>query len=82
MIVPANTGFIAGVVSGLTTGISQWLILRRAVTWAGWWIVINFVGWSTGMGFLPGIFLTGVIAGAVTGLALVLLLRYPAQMKA
>jgi hypothetical protein len=77
LTLPNGMDFIAGVVMGLTTGTAQWLILRREVNWAGWWIALNIVGWSTGMGLLPGFLLTGVMAGAITGFAIELLLRYP-----
>ena len=64
-------------VIGVTTGIGQWLVLRRAVYWSAWWVVINVVGWTTGLTLLPGVILTGVMAGVVSGFALELLLRYP-----
>lgn len=80
MLVPVNMDFIAGILIGLTTGVSQWVILRHEIHWAGWWIILNVVGWSTGMDLLPGIFLTGIIAGGVTAIALVLLIRYPKQI--
>ena len=76
-LAPEVMDFLAGVIMGVTTGTAQWLILRREVNWAGWWIVINVVGWTTGMGLLPGVMLTGVMAGVVTGIALMLLLAYP-----
>lgn len=74
---PDGMDFVAGVIMGLTTGTAQWLILRREVYWAGWWIALNIVGWSTGMGLLPGFLLTGAMAGAITGIAIELLLRFP-----
>jgi hypothetical protein len=69
--------FFAGMILGITIGVAQWLILRREVHWAGWWIVINVVAWTTGMALLPGLLSTGAMAGALTGIALELLLRYP-----
>lgn len=74
---PNVMDFIAGVVIGITTGTAQWLILRREFYWAGWWIVINVVAWTTGLAFLPGILLTGVVAGIVTGTAIALLSQNP-----
>jgi hypothetical protein len=35
------------------------------------------VGWTTGMALLPGLFLTGIEIGVLTGTALILLIRYP-----
>lgn len=77
IVIPNSIEFVAGLVVGLTTGIAQWLILRHEVYWAGWWIIINVVGWTTGMALLPGFLLTGAMTGAITGFAMELLLRYP-----
>ncbi len=68
---------IAALLIGITTGTAQWLVLRKELLWSVWWIVISVVAWTTGMALLPGIFLTGVMAGSITGIALVLLLRFP-----
>jgi hypothetical protein len=78
---PAGMDFTAGVILGTTTGAAQWLILRREVHWSGWWIMVNVIAWTTGLAFLPGIFLTGVMAGLITATALVLLLRYPKSIE-
>ena len=78
---PKDMDFLAGMIIGITTGTAQWLVLRNQVYWAGWWILINIVGWTTGMALLPGLMLTGVMAGVVTGFALALLLRYPKLIK-
>jgi uncharacterized membrane protein YccC len=81
LLIPLFSGegqeFIVGMILGLTTGICQWVILRKEVNLAGWWIVMMVVGWTSGLALLPGILLTGVIAGGVTGFALELLLRTP-----
>ena len=76
-VIPDGMDFIAGAIIGLSTGTAQWLVLRNELHWAGWWIVISVVAWTTGMSLLPGVLLTGVMAGLVTGIALELLLRYP-----
>jgi hypothetical protein len=68
---------LAGLVLGPLVGLAQWLILRREVHWAGWWIVISAMAWITGLTLLPGILVTGAMAGAMTGIALALLLRFP-----
>ena len=75
--VPVGMDFAAGAILGATTGFAQWLILRREVYWSGWWIAINIVAWTSGFALLPGIFLTGVMAGLITATALALLLQYP-----
>jgi hypothetical protein len=38
-----DTAFI---VLGLSIGVGQWLVLRRRLSWAGWWIGANVVGWA------------------------------------
>jgi hypothetical protein len=74
---PEGMDFLAGIIIGITTGTAQWLVLRSELDWAGWWIVISVVAWTTGMALLPGVMLTGVMAGAISGLALILLIRFP-----
>ncbi len=78
-LVPAEAAFLAGVVTGLTLGTAQWLLLRREVSWAGWWIPINIVAWTTGFAFLSGMLLTGVSAGLITATAMALLVLHPKQ---
>lgn len=74
-VVPNDFSVLAGIVLGLAVGVSQWLVLRREVHWAGWWIAISTLAWAAGMGLTPGFLMTGVTAGAITGLALDLLLQ-------
>lgn len=69
-------GLLGGAILGPALGLTQWLILRHEVLWAGWWIVVSTMGWITGLVLLPGILSTGALAGAITGLALTLLLHY------
>lgn len=76
---PENLEILDGLAVGLAMGIAGWLILRREVHWAGWWIVMSIVGWTTGLALLPGFLSTGSIAGALTGIALEFLLRNPIQ---
>ncbi len=66
---------------GTVTGILQWLILRRHFSRAGWWVLASTVG----LGFSMAVSLDsssmllvgGAVLGAVTGGALVWLLRQP-----
>jgi hypothetical protein len=74
---PGQSQFLSGVILGVIAGFAQWLVLRQEVFLAGWWIMVNIVAWTSGLAFLPGFFSTGAVAGAVTGLALELLLRFP-----
>ncbi len=37
---------LAFIVMGLSIGVGQWLLLRRRLPWAGWWIAANAAGWG------------------------------------
>ena len=84
-IVPPGVGLLSGAVIGATTGMAQWTILRPQVRWAGWWIVINILAWSTALSLapasgqvaLPPIVLSGVMSAVLTGFTLELLQRNP-----
>ena len=81
------TGVVA--LSGAVTGILQWLVLRGQVSRAGWWVLASTLGWGLGMsaavalsrgvGASDTVSLVGmgIVLGAVTGGALVWLLRQP-----
>jgi hypothetical protein len=71
-----------GLVLGPVVGLAQWLILRRLVHWSGWWIVMSTMAWITGLTLLPGLLATGAMVGALTGLAIMLLFRYPKPAEA
>ncbi len=77
LFVPWDFRLLAGLVLGGTVGAAQWLVLRREVQWAGWWVAISPLAWATGLGLLPGFMLSGVIAGAMTGIVMAILLQYP-----
>jgi hypothetical protein len=76
-LVPAELEIFNGSVLGLAVGVAQWGILRTKVRWAAWWVVFSLIGWTTGLTLLPGLFSTGAVAGALTGIALIVLLRFP-----
>jgi hypothetical protein len=40
---------LVGGFDGAVTGVFQWLVLRRRVGRAGWWIVASSIGWSAGV---------------------------------
>jgi hypothetical protein len=42
-------GWVIGfAVTGAVAGLGQWLLLRRGLAQAGWWIVATTVGWTVG----------------------------------
>lgn len=73
---PPQLEILASSVIGATTGIAQWVILRRLIYWSGWWIPISIIAWTTGLTIIPGALTSGAIPGCITGIALVLLMRY------
>ena len=92
VLIAAGTGLFAGLLIGIITGTAQWLLLRREVHWAGWWIVISALAWATSLSLapspesvlLPRVVLSGVMPSLITGIALELLLRNrkPAEVPA
>jgi hypothetical protein len=83
---------ILGSVFGVVSGILQWLILRRKVPQAAWWLLANLVGsligavailiaiaisntGNWGLAVMTFGLVFGVANGAITGAALVWLLR-------
>lgn len=76
-VLPDGLGFLYGILVGATTGIAQWIIIRREVLLSGWWIVISIIAWFTGLSMIPGLLTTGTLPGLMTGIAIELLLRNP-----
>jgi len=71
-----NLGFLQGPVMGGAVGIAQWFLLRKEIDWAGWWIIISILAWTTGLTLIPGLLTSGALPGALTGLALIILFRF------
>lgn len=80
--------YISGAVGGMAVGAAQWLVLRRRVARAGWWMLPTIAGgctswYSTLMLFEINVFLgvvmvefvSGALYGAITGSVLVWLLQ-------
>ena len=74
---PPEYGILAGSVIGAAMGSFQWLIMRRYVNRAYWWIILSILGWLWAMTGVLGLTLIGVVAGATTGFALDFLFRQP-----
>jgi len=74
-----NAGIFLGPFIGIAIGGMQWLILKNEFDWAGWWIVISMLAWTTGLLIMPGLFTSGALPGALTGLALVILFRFSSK---
>jgi hypothetical protein len=82
LLAPGQGGILLGPFLGATLGVVQWLILRRELEWAGWWIPISILAWTTGLTFMPGLLTSGALPGALTGLTLVILFRYSSSPQA
>jgi hypothetical protein len=80
-LAPQGIGILTEPLLGAAIGTLQWLVLRRQLHQAGWWIVVSSLGWTIALTGLAGQILAGAMVGAVTGIALELLLRYPGLMK-
>ncbi|MFZ5820991.1 MAG: hypothetical protein ACOYYJ_13910 [Chloroflexota bacterium] len=76
VIFSAHTGILLGPVMGAAVGIMQWFLLRKEVDWAGWWVIISALAWTTGLTLMPGLLTSGALPGALTGLTLVILFRF------
>lgn len=81
ILIPSELGILTQPILGAAMGATQWLFLRRQLYQAGWWIPVSTLGWTIGLTGLTGELLVGAVVGAVTGITLELLLRYPSLMK-
>jgi len=64
----------AGFLIGTAVGTAQWIVMRKRVGRAGWWIVANGLGWAVAFlcgflmsGFTKNLFAVAAIAGLVGG---------------
>lgn len=70
------TGALAGAVAGAVIGAAQWLVLRRRIANASWWIPATSLGFALGLGIGTAVVDAGTgvgdlaISGAITGLAI------------
>jgi hypothetical protein len=81
---------LALVLMGLGIGLGQWLLLRRRLPRASWWIGANVVGWGLLALITPGnalnqyaLFTLGFIPACVTAVMLAVLMNHakPTQPK-
>ena len=72
---------LVGPVLGALVGVGQWLVLRNHFDWAGWWLVISPLAWTTGLTVMPGVLTSGTLPGALTGLALVVFFGFSIKRK-
>lgn len=75
-------GLMVGATTGLILGVLQWLVLRKQVSKAGWWLPISIIGWTSALlYYLPGVTAIGIIygllSGMLTGLAILWLVYRP-----
>jgi hypothetical protein len=75
-------GLLVGFVTGAALGAAQWLVLRRQVTRASWWIPANVFAWTSGLLYYqPGLsaigILYGILSGIVTGIVILWLFHRP-----
>jgi hypothetical protein len=76
LLIPEQMSLLLGPFLGAILGVIQWLILRRELELAGWWIPMSILAWTTGLVLVPGALSSGALPGALTGLTLVILFRY------
>ena len=76
LLFPGQMALLGGPILGAILGVVQWRILQSEVEWAGWWIPISILAWTTGLTVMPGMLTSGALPGALTGLTLVILFRY------
>lgn len=88
---PTGVGHaVTGAIIGVSIGIAQWLVLRRHVARAEWWVWANIAAWALGWSLISlaenaeglstlMVYLVGgigaAVAGIITGIALVWLSR-------
>lgn len=85
---PFSTFAALGVV-GLSIGAAQWLLLRRRVRRAGWWVAANAAGWALLSLFsaansigLYGLLMIGILPACATAATLALLMNQAARAEA
>lgn len=84
VVLNANSTWSAMLI-GAVTGLAQWLVLRRRVPRAGWWVLASALGWGLARLIVGEVFtsllelLVIAVPAAVTGLAMWWLLAHLPQ---
>ena len=77
-VVDTDVGWVLGAgLTGTVLGLLQWLVLRRQVARAGWWVLAGTVAWIVGgpVGGFVGWAALGAVYGVITATMLLWLLR-------
>lgn len=62
-------GILAGMMTGITTGIGQWLVLRKDFKDSGWWILASTFAWTSSLLYYqPGVSWLGTYYGLLSGM--------------
>lgn len=76
---------LLAIILSLAIGLIQWLVLRRQIRRAGWWVVANLLGWVLSMAIVESLarsrsgfswLLIGFVYGAITAPILTWILRH------
>jgi hypothetical protein len=81
LLIPAELNVLTGPILGGILGLAQWSILKDEFDWAGWWIPLSLLAWTTGLTIMPGALTSGSLPAALTGLALVIYFRFAAKRR-
>lgn len=79
-IFPHGISGLATVFISLSIGLAQWLVLRKQLMQAWWWIPASGASWFIALSGIWGILFAGAFVGLITGLVLELLVRFSYKM--
>jgi hypothetical protein len=69
-------GLLTGLVTGTTLGVLQWMLLRRVVTRAGFWIAANVFAWGSALAYYRPSAWLGLLMGALVGIVTAIVLLW------
>ncbi|HEY61314.1 MAG TPA: hypothetical protein G4N95_01550 [Anaerolineae bacterium] len=76
LVLPPHISVVPNIMLGLSIGFFQWLVLRKQVYQAWWWILVNGFAWAFSLLGYWGIIFVGGSVGLLTGITLELMVRY------